>query len=88
MPLSSPPGQFRRVWLSYTFYIIFTVDAAKDALGLLDYKCTLLAHVKLFIHENPQVLFCMAALNEFFSQSVLISGIAPTQVQYLDAGGR
>lgn len=31
-----------------------------------------------FLHENPYVLLCKAALNEFFSQSVLMSGIAQT----------
>ena len=38
-------------------------------------------HVQLFIHQNPKVLLHRAALNELFSQSVDISGIALTQVQ-------
>ena len=38
--------------------------------------------VKLFTQQNPQVLLCSPVLNEFFSQSVCISGITPTQVQH------
>ncbi|KAK4830120.1 hypothetical protein QYF61_008547 [Mycteria americana] len=34
-----------------------------------------------FIHNYPQVLLCSAALNPFIPQSVLILGIALTQVQ-------
>lgn len=52
-----------------------SVDAAQDTVGLLGCKCTLLAHVQLFTHQDPQVLFHRSALKEFFSQSVLISGI-------------
>ena len=55
-------------------------DAAQDTAGLLVSKSTLLAHIQLFIHQNPQVLLHRAALSEFF-QSVLISGIALSQVQ-------
>ncbi|KAF4792697.1 hypothetical protein TURU_119217 [Turdus rufiventris] len=36
---------------------------------------TTLLLVQLFIHKNPKVLLCRAAVNEFFSQSVLMSGI-------------
>ena len=53
-------------------------DAAQDSVGLLK-----LAHVKLSIHQNLQVLPCRSALNEFFFQSVLLSGIALTEVQHL-----
>jgi len=55
-------------------------DAAQDTIGLLGCKCALLAHVYLFIHQNPQVLLCRAALSEFFSQFVYISRITLTQV--------
>ncbi|KAK4831239.1 LOW QUALITY PROTEIN: hypothetical protein QYF61_016471 [Mycteria americana] len=47
--------------------------------GLLDCECTLLAHVQLFVHQYPQVLFHRAALNHIFSQPVLEPRIAPTQ---------
>ena len=47
---------------------------------------TLLAHVQLFIHQDLQVLLCRAALSEFFSQSVLISEIASSQVQHIALG--
>jgi len=42
--------------------------------------------MQLFIHQKPQVLLHRAPLNECFSYSVLISGIAPTQVQLLALG--
>jgi len=41
--------------------------------------------VQIFVSQKPQILLHMAALNEF-SQSVHISGIAPTQVQPLALG--
>lgn len=44
---------------------------------------TLLAHVQLFIHDNPQKLLNRAALNHLFPQSVLICRIVPIQVQHL-----
>jgi len=42
-----------------------SIYAAQDALGLLRCKHTLLAHVQLFIHQDPQVLH-RAAATEFF----------------------
>lgn len=45
-------------------------------------KCTLLFHVQLFAYQSPQVLLCGAALIELLSESVHISVIALTQVQY------
>jgi len=60
-------------------------DGAQDRVGLLNCQCALLAHVHLFIHQNPQVLLGRAALNEF-SQSVHTSGIALTQIQHLALG--
>jgi len=44
------------------------------------------AHVQLFIHQYPQALLLRAAFNLFIPQSVLISGVAPTQVQDLALG--
>ncbi|KAJ7426229.1 hypothetical protein WISP_17940 [Willisornis vidua] len=55
-------------------------DTAQDAIGLLGCVLTLLAHVQIFIHDNPQGLLCRAVLNDF-SQSGLMSGIAPVQEQ-------
>jgi len=46
-------------------------DAAQDTDGVLSCKCTLLACV---VHQNPQVLLCRSALDEFFSQFVHRSG--------------
>lgn len=54
-------------------------DVDKDTVGLLGHKHVLLAWDKLFNDQDPQVLLCMASLNEFFFQSVHITGIAPTQ---------
>ncbi|KAK4818005.1 hypothetical protein QYF61_004118 [Mycteria americana] len=56
-------------------------DAAQDTVGLLGCQCTLLAHVQLFVHQYPQVLFRRAALNPIIPQPVLKPRIAPTQVQ-------
>ncbi|KAK4810951.1 hypothetical protein QYF61_013359 [Mycteria americana] len=61
-------------------------DAAQDTIGFLGCEYTLLAHVQLFIHQYPQVLLCRAVLNPFIPQSVLIMGIALTQVQALALG--
>ena len=44
-------------------------------------KGTLLAHVKLFIHQDPQVLLCKAALKDHSFQYVWMLGIPPAQVQ-------
>lgn len=56
-----------------------SVDAAQYTVGLLGCMCTLLAHV-----QSLQVFLHGTALNEFFSQSPLIPGIALTQVQHLE----
>lgn len=59
------------------------LDTAQDVFGFLGCKCTLLAPVQLFIHENPwNLLLQRADLHELFCHSVL-SGIALTQLQHL-----
>ncbi|KAK4824458.1 LOW QUALITY PROTEIN: hypothetical protein QYF61_015836 [Mycteria americana] len=55
-------------------------DAAQDTVGLLGCQRTLLAHVQLFVHQYPQVLFRRAALDHIIPQPVLILGVALTQV--------
>lgn len=60
-----------------------SVDAAQDAIAHPGCKWTLLAHVQLYVHQEPQVLLCRTALKEFFCQSVHISRIALTRVQHL-----
>ena len=60
--------------------------AAQDTVGFLGCEHTLLALAQLFIHQNPQVLLIRLVLDEFFSQSVLIYGIAPVKVQHLALG--
>ncbi|KAK4824658.1 hypothetical protein QYF61_017031 [Mycteria americana] len=61
-------------------------DAAQDTVGLLGCKRTLSAHVQLFIHQYPQVLFRRAALDHIIPQPVLKLRIALTQVQDLALG--
>ncbi|KAK4821646.1 hypothetical protein QYF61_026507 [Mycteria americana] len=56
-------------------------DAAQDTVGRLGCECALLAHVQLFVHQYPQVLFYRTALDHIIPQSLLKPRIAPTQVQ-------
>ncbi|RMC16004.1 hypothetical protein DUI87_08211 [Hirundo rustica rustica] len=56
------------------------LDLTQDTVGLLGSGCTLLAHVLLFIHQNPQILLFKATLNDIFSHSVLLSRIVPAQL--------
>ena len=60
-----------------------SVDATQDAVGLwaASTHC-LFSNFYLLGPRNPQQGFGRAALKEFFSQSVRISGIAPPQVQH------
>ncbi|KAK4819924.1 hypothetical protein QYF61_015299 [Mycteria americana] len=55
-------------------------DAAQDVVGLLGCECTLSAHVQLFVHQYPHVLFRRAALDHIIPQPVLEPRIAPTQI--------
>ena len=61
-------------------------DAAQDTIVLPGFEHTLLAHAQLFAHQDPQVFIYRAALKEFFSQSICITGIASTQVQHHTLG--
>jgi len=58
-------------------------DGSQDAICFSRYKSTLLAHVKFFIHREPQVLLCRATLKDFSPLSVSMPGFPPTQVQNL-----
>jgi len=58
-------------------------DGTQDTISFPGCKCTLLAHFKFFINQDPEVLLSRATLKESFSQMVYISGIIPTQVQNL-----
>lgn len=42
--------------------------------------------IQFFILQYPQVLLCRTAISPFIPQSVLILGIAPTQIQDLMLG--
>jgi len=46
-------------------------------------KGTLLAHVQLGVHEDPDVLFCYAAFQLGGLQHVLVPGVVPPQGQDL-----
>jgi len=54
----------------------------------LNWKCTLMAHIKYFVYQDTWVFLHKAALNEFLSQSVhiCISGIGPTRMKHLVLG--
>jgi len=54
--------------------------------GLQGFEQTLVTHVKLFIHQYPQVLLGRAVLDPLIPQPVLIPGVAPTQMQDLALG--
>lgn len=50
-----------------------SLNAAQDLVGLLGCKCTLLAYVQLFVHQDPRVLR-RAAPKGFYAQFVQASG--------------
>jgi len=50
-------------------------DAAQDANGFSSCKSTLLARIKLFVHQNHQVLPIRAALKELFSSLYTYLGL-------------
>ena len=60
-------------------------DAAQDAVGILGFMHTPLAHVQLLIHQDFQVLLPRAAL-QVLSLSLHIPQTDPTQVQHLAPG--
>lgn len=68
---------------SNTAYWHSSFDAAWDTVGFLGWRCTLSGHVLLLTHQYTHVLFCRAALKEFFSQSIFVSGVTPSQVHPL-----
>jgi len=72
-PLSCPAG-------------LASLDAAQGMVGRLGCEHTLVAHVKLFNHQYLQAFLGRAALNHLIPHSVLIVGVAPTQMQDLVLG--
>ena len=73
-------GHSKGGYSSLTHYGHLSFDAAQDTDGYSGCKSTLLAHVQPFIHQNPKVFLCRTNFNEFYSQSVPMSGISSTQV--------
>ena len=53
-----------------------SADVTQDTICFLSCKSTLLAHVKLFIHQDPQVLLCRATRKDCSSQSAYMPGIS------------
>ncbi|TRZ23736.1 hypothetical protein HGM15179_003356 [Zosterops borbonicus] len=51
-------------------------DAAQDTNGC---KGTLPSDAKIFVHQNPKVLFLRVALNPFSAQSVFLLDLAQVQ---------
>ena len=58
-----------------------SLDADQDTVDLLACKHTLLAHIKLFIPQYPQVLLGRAALKPLTPLPVLVLRVALTQMQ-------
>ncbi|PKU46157.1 hypothetical protein llap_3538 [Limosa lapponica baueri] len=59
-----------------------TVSAkSQNAIGLLGYLGTLLAHVQLAVNQHLQVLFYQAAFQPLYSNTVVFHGGVVTQVQ-------
>ena len=63
----------------------YCLDVAQDMIGFLAYKCMLPSHIQFFIHQNVEVV-CRATLNSFITYTILIMGIALTQVKDLTFG--
>ena len=61
-----------------------SADGAQDPICFPSCRSALLAHVQLFIHREPQVLLCRAALKDCSYQSVRMPGIPPAQVESLE----
>ncbi|PKU46678.1 hypothetical protein llap_2995 [Limosa lapponica baueri] len=61
-------------------------DTSQDAIGLLGHLGTLLAHVKLSVHQYPQILFCWATIQPLFPKPVALPGVVVTQMQDLALG--
>ncbi|KAK4821599.1 LOW QUALITY PROTEIN: hypothetical protein QYF61_025176 [Mycteria americana] len=61
-------------------------DTSQDAIGLLGYLGTLLAHIQLAVDQHPQVLFCQAAFQPLFPKPVALHGVVVAQVQDLALG--
>ena len=51
--------------------------------GLLSFKCTLLAHVESFINQHPKILLLRATFKPFTAHSLSVLEIVLTQIQDL-----
>lgn len=55
--------------------------AAQEVTHLLLCKHTLTTHAENVINQHPQILLLRTALRPFFTQSVFVTGLAPTLLQ-------
>ena len=87
---STPDGAYKgRVEGNNHHFALLAIPLLMQPRILLAFQAAsthLLAHVKFFICQDPQVLLHRATLKDFFFQSVCISGIAPTQMQHFVLG--
>ncbi|PKU46836.1 hypothetical protein llap_2809 [Limosa lapponica baueri] len=58
------------------------LDSPQDAIGLLGHKGTLLAHGHSVVHQDSQVFFHRAALQQVSPQPLLVHGVIAPQVQH------
>ncbi|KAK4812776.1 hypothetical protein QYF61_020396 [Mycteria americana] len=56
-------------------------DTSQDAVGLLGYLGTLLAHIQAAVNQHSRVLLCLAAFQPLFPKPVALHGVAVAQVQ-------
>ncbi|TRZ11806.1 hypothetical protein HGM15179_015300 [Zosterops borbonicus] len=56
-------------------------DTSQEAIGLLGYLGTLLAHVQLAVDQHPQVLLCQAISQTFCPQPVVLHEVVATHMQ-------
>jgi len=86
LQMESHKGKTKREYHLPRSAVHSSVDETLDIVSLHGCKHTLLAHPHLSVPQSLQGLLYRATLNEFFSQSVHISGIALTKVQQLSLG--
>lgn len=59
-----------------------TKDMLEDTVGPFGCQGTLLTHIQPAVNQNPQIPFHGTSLHPLIPQSVHLSRVAPSQVQY------
>lgn len=62
------------------FFFHTMLNASHDMVDTSDRQGPVLIHIEFAINQNPQILFCRAALQPSVPQSIHISQITPLQV--------